>query len=141
MQPLINQQQLDILKISQQELIEKFNIQLLKDFEMSNLSDYLKPIVVFEYDEIHSNIMNALKKIDNKDFSKYRHLLYRIDISEKTVELELKLKPDSEHYAVLADLIIKRILQKVILNYAAPYFLFSVILSVFCARPKPCTTI
>lgn len=116
MQPLINQQQLDVLKISQQELIEKFNIQLLKDFEMSDVSDYLKPIVVFEYDEIHSNIMNALKKIDNKDFSKYQHLLYRIDISEKTVELELKSKPDSERYVVLADLIIKRILQKVILK-------------------------
>lgn len=116
MQPLINQQQLDVLKVSQQELIEKFNIQLLKDFEMSDVSDYLEPIVVFEYDEIHSNIMNAIKKIDNKDFSKYRHLLYRIDISEKTVELELKLKPDSERYAVLADLIIKRILQKVILK-------------------------
>ena len=116
MQPLINQQQLDVLKVSQQELIEKFNIQLLKDFEMSDVSDYLEPIVVFEYDEIHSNIMNALKKIDNKDFSKYRHLLYRIDISEKTVELELKSKPDSERYAVLADLIIKRILQKVILK-------------------------
>lgn len=116
MQPLINQQQLDVLKVSQQELIEKFNIQLLKDFEMSDVSDYLEPIVVFEYDEIHSNIMSALKKIDNKDFSKYRHLLYRIDISEKTVELELKLKPDSERYAVLADLIIKRILQKVILK-------------------------
>ena len=116
MQPLINQQQLDILKISQQELIEKFNIQLLKDFEMSDVSAYLEPIVVFEYNEIHSNIMNALKKIDNKDFSKYQHLLYRIDISEKTVELELKSKPESERYAVLADLIIKRILQKVILK-------------------------
>lgn len=116
MQPLINQQQLDVLKISQQELIEKFNIQLLKDFEMSDVSAYLEPIVVFEYNEIHSNIMNALKKIDNKDFSKYQHLLYRIDISEKTVELELKSKPDSERYAVLADLIIKRILQKVILK-------------------------
>ena len=116
MQPLINQQQLDVLKISQQELIEKFNIQLLKDFEMSDVSAYLEPIVVFEYDEIHSNIMNALKKIDNKDFSKYQHLLYRIDISEKTVELELKSKPDNARYAVLADLIIKRILQKVILK-------------------------
>lgn len=116
MQPLINQQQLDVLKVSQQELIEKFYIQLLKDFEMSDVSDYLEPIVVFEYDEIHSNIMNALKKIDNKDFSKYQHLLYRIDISEKTVELELKSKPDNARYAVLADLIIKRILQKVILK-------------------------
>ncbi len=116
MKPLINQQQLDVLKVSQQELIEKFNIQLLKDFEMSDVSAYLEPIVVFEYDEIHSNIMNALKKIDNKDFSKYRHLLYRIDISEKTVELELKSKPDNARYAVLADLIIKRILQKVILK-------------------------
>lgn len=113
---LVKQEQLDLLRVSQQELIEKFNIQLLKDFEMSDVSAYLEPIVVFEYDEIHSNIMNALKKIDNKDFSKYQHLLYRIDISEKTVELELKLKPDSERYIVLADLIIKRILQKVILK-------------------------
>lgn len=116
MQPLIKQEQLDVLRVSQQELIEKFNIQLLKDFEMSDVAAYLEPIVVFEYDEIHSNIMNALKKIDNKDFSKYQHLLYRIDISEKTVEHELKSKSDSERYAVLADLIIKRILQKVILK-------------------------
>jgi hypothetical protein len=113
---LIKQEQLDVLRVSQQELIEKFNTQLLKDFEMSDVAAYLEPIVVFEYDEIHSNIMNALKKIDNKDFSKYQHLLYRIDISEKTVELELKSKPDSERYAILADLIIKRILQKVILK-------------------------
>ena len=116
MQQLVKQEQLDVLRISQQELIEKFNIQLLKDFEMSDVSAYLEPIIVFEYDEIHSNIMNALKMIDNKDFSKYQHLLYRIDISEKTVELELKSKPDSERYAILADLIIKRILQKVILK-------------------------
>lgn len=113
---LIKQEQLDVLRISQQELIEKFNIQLLKDFEMSDVSAYLEPIVVFEYDEIHSNIMNALKKIDHKDFSKYQHLLYRVDISEKTIELELKSKPDSERYSILADLIIKRILQKVILK-------------------------
>ena len=83
---------------------------------MTDASTYLEPIIVFEYDEIHFNIMNALKKIDNKDLSKYRHLLYRIDISEKTLELELKTKPESERYAILADLIIKRILQKVILK-------------------------
>ncbi len=113
---LIKQEQLDVLRISQQELIEKFNIQLLKDFEMSDVSAYLEPIAVFEYDEIHSKIMNALEKIDNKDFSKCQHLLYRVDISEKTIELELKSKPDSERYSILADLIIKRILQKVILK-------------------------
>jgi hypothetical protein len=45
MQPLIKQEQLDVLKISQQELIEKFNIQLLKDFEMSDVAAYLEPIV------------------------------------------------------------------------------------------------
>ncbi len=116
MQQLVKQEQLDVLKVSQQELIEKFNIQLLKDFEMSDVSAYLEPIVVFDYDEIHLSIMNALKSIDNKDYSKYQHLLYRIDISEKTVDLELKSKPDSERYTVLADLIIKRILQKVILK-------------------------
>ena len=116
MQPLIKQEQLDVLQISQQELIEKFNIQLVKDFEMSDVLDYLEPITAFDYESIHQHITKALKKVDNKDFSKYQHLLYRIDISEKTVELELKSKPDSERYAILADLIIKRILQKVILK-------------------------
>ena len=116
MQQLVKQEQLDVLKVSQQELIEKFNLQLLKDFEMSDVSAYLEPIVVFDYDEIHLSIMNALKSIDKKDYSKYQHLLYRIDISEKTIDLELKSKPDSERYTVLADLIIKRILQKVILK-------------------------
>jgi hypothetical protein len=93
MQPLIKQEQLDVLKISQQELIEKF-----------------------KYEEIHSNIMNALKKIDNKDFSKYQHVLYRIDISEKQLNTELNAQPGGDRYSILADLIIKRILQKIILK-------------------------
>lgn len=116
MQQLIKKQELDLLKISQQELIEKFKIQLIKDFEMSDVLDYLEPITAFDYESIHKHITKALKNIDAKGFSKYQHLLYRIDISEKQLDTELKTQPSGEHYSILADLIIKRILQKIILK-------------------------
>lgn len=116
MQQLIKKQELDLLKISQEELIEKFKIQLVKDFEMSDVLDYLEPITVFDYESIHHHITKALKSIDAKDFSKYQHLLYRIDISEKQLHTELKAQTNVERYPILADLIIKRILQKIILK-------------------------
>ena len=116
MQQLIKKQDLDLLKISQEELIEKFKIQLVKDFEMSDVLNYLAPITVFDYESIHQNITKALKIIDAKDFSKYQHLLYRIDISEKQLNTELKAQPSGERHSILADLIIKRILQKIILK-------------------------
>ena len=116
MQQLIKKQELDLLKISQEELIEKFKTQLLKDFEMSDALDYLEPITAFDYESIHHHITKALKNIDAKDFSKYQHLLYRIDISEKQLDAELKANSSGERYPILADLIIKRILQKIILK-------------------------
>ncbi len=116
MQQLIKKQELDLLKISQEELIEKFKIQLVKDFEMSDVLDYLEPITVFDYESICHNVAKALKSIDTRDFSKYQHLLYRIDISEKQLDAELKANSSGERYSILADLIIKRILQKVILK-------------------------
>ena len=116
MYQLIRQQELDNLKISQEELIEKFKTQLVKDFEMCDVLDYLEPITVFDYESIHENVKKALKSIDSKDVSKYQHLLYRIDISEKNMERNLNSKPELDKHSILADLIIKRLLQKVILK-------------------------
>ena len=116
MKQLIKKQELDLLKISQEELIEKFKTQLVKDFEMSDVLNHLDPITDFNYESIHHHIAKALKTIDAKYFSRYQHLLYRIDISEKQLNAELKAQPEGEHYSILADLIIKRILQKIILK-------------------------
>ncbi len=98
------------------DLQTKFKTQLLKDFEMCNVHQYLKPITDFSYEAIHENIQNALQQIAHSGFSTYQSLLYRIDISERHLSEKMKAEPDKKSEDVLAELVIKRILQKVILK-------------------------
>lgn len=102
--------------LSAAELRERFKTQLLKDFEMCNLLNYLSPLQDLSYDSIHENVKQALDKIMRTGGSQYEQLLYRIDISEKQLNKALIGKEDKSESDVIADVIIKRILQKVILK-------------------------
>ena len=109
MSELITPQELSKIGISQQELIIKFNAQLIKDFETCGAKNYLMPITNFEYEHIHKHIFEALKLILIKIPQQYQQLLYIIDIPEnKNTKLD--------EVDAISDLIIKRILQKVILK-------------------------
>jgi len=116
MADIISQDELQKYGLSAESLLAKFKEQLLKDFEMSNVQMYLDPVDDLSYEAIHLNVSRALNKIIEKAHSNFQQLLYRIDISEKQYQDAVREHRDADKNSVLADLIIKRVLQKVILK-------------------------
>lgn len=102
--------------LSREALLVKFKEQLIRDFEMCNANSYLLEINETNYDSLHANLRQALERIMSAGSSVYQQLLYRIDVSEKQFADALAHSGTVNHNDVLADLIIKRILQKVILK-------------------------
>ncbi len=114
MKELVTQQELGKIGLTQQELLIKFNTQLIKDFEMCGVQNYLDFLTNFSYAQIHKHIFNALYLILKKQPSKFQQLLYIIDIPEKKpIKIEIL---ETVELTVITNLIIKRILQKVILK-------------------------
>lgn len=95
-------------------LFQLFIAQLIKDFSSANFdSDFithLKPDV----QEIQFAIIDQLEKVEKISKTKLRNLLYRIDISEKQILKLSKNKTENSFNEILSELIIKRVLQKVI---------------------------
>jgi hypothetical protein len=116
MNELVNKAELEKAGLSPTELLKKFREQLTKDFEMSNALQYLKTFDSGSYENIHENIRQALDVLNQKAHSGYQQLLYRVDLSEKQVNTAINAEPARSMLDVMADLVIKRILQKVILK-------------------------
>ena len=113
--PLITSTELEKIGITKEELLSKFNTQLIKDFERGGLENYLQPLVSFEYNDIRQQLNKTLSEILDKESSKYQPLLYLIDISEKDISTIFN-QQNNDRILTIADLIIKRILQKVVLK-------------------------
>ena len=62
--------------------------------------------------ELKKKLIDLLNDLINKDFDALIQLLYRIDVSEKTIRRFLKEKNNNDAASVIADLIIERQLQK-----------------------------
>ncbi len=114
MSELIKENELQRHGLTAEDLQAKFKAQLLKDFEMCRVESYLEPIDDFSYEAIHANVSKALKQIMESASSSYLELLYRIDISERHLKEKIRAEPEKDSADVLAELVIKRILQKVI---------------------------
>lgn len=96
------------------KLFELFIAQLIKDFNSSNFDTsfiyHLKPDV----QEIQFALIEQLEKEEKTSKTKLRNLLYRVDISEKQIVKLSKVKIENSFNEILSELIIKRILQKVV---------------------------
>lgn len=62
--------------------------------------------------ELKKKLIGLLNGLINNDFDALIQLLYRIDVSEKTIRRFLKEKNNNDAASVIADLIIERQLQK-----------------------------
>ena len=109
-------QDISLHELDKPELFEKFKQQLQRDFEMSG-SDYYTP--VFEGNDlqrIHEAVVYSITKLSNENNLQYYALLYRIDLTEAQIHKRAQELPETPLMAVVAELIIKRILQKIILK-------------------------
>lgn len=108
--PDINQQ------LMKEDLFLLFKIQLKKDFESSGLSGDFVDSLPLGFEWIKDAILKTLQPVFTSHSSLIPILLYRIDISELQIKNYSKSASSLPYEEVLAELIIKRILQKVILK-------------------------
>ncbi|HEY5691968.1 MAG TPA: hypothetical protein VIS49_10960 [Cyclobacteriaceae bacterium] len=111
----------DLLQVNDQlnrkDLFEAFKTQLAKDFEQSNFdADFLKTIEP-DFDLIQQKMVQELQRAEKKADSALLQLLYRIDISESQLKKYLSEDSNQNHLMTIAELIIKRVLQKVVIRH------------------------
>jgi uncharacterized membrane-anchored protein YhcB (DUF1043 family) len=103
-------------QLSSKELFEAFKRQLVKDFQQSNFpADFVAELEP-DYTSIHEKIARELQHNEKRTDFNLMHLLYRIDISEAQLKRYLNDSKDESHFNVIAELIIKRVLQKVVVK-------------------------
>ncbi|MBI3220897.1 MAG: hypothetical protein HYZ44_15385 [Bacteroidetes bacterium] len=103
-------------QLSSRDLFDAFKSQLTKDFEQSNFpSDFIKDLPA-DYTRIHEKIVDELHRSETRADTNVMTLLYSIDISEAQLKKYLREHADKNHLVVIADLIIKRVLQKVVIK-------------------------
>jgi hypothetical protein len=102
--------------LSSKDLFNAFKIQLAKDFQQSNFSadfiETLKP----DYTSIYEIILTELQHHEKRTHTNLVQLLYRIDISEVQLKRVLNENKNANYFNVITELIIKRVLQKVVIK-------------------------
>lgn len=102
--------------LSRADLFEKFKQQLVRDFEMSGYSAYIPEIASNAYMDVYDALFNAVLKVDKLEHNGLMNLLYRVDISEQQMKQASLKEPAKSVYQIVSELIIKRVLQKVIIK-------------------------
>lgn len=95
------------------DLIELVWQQLQKDFSLEALP--FKDIQVFTLDDVFNAVYPQVEQYIKLDFNSLMRLLYRIDVSEKSVQKQMDITPDDTALAI-STLIVKREIQKVVLR-------------------------
>jgi len=107
----------DILSgITKPDLFEAFKNQLKKDFENCGLNGDFAGELMANYDLIFEKMLMEIDRISKSQNQKITELLYRIDISEKQIKTLSLEKPKAALNEAIAELIIKRELQKVVIK-------------------------
>ena len=104
------------LQLSNKDLFEAFKRQLMKDFEQSSFRVAFIATLEPEYERIHKTIALELARNEIKTNANLMQLLYRIDISEAQLKRYRDKDKNEKYFNVVAELIIKRILQKVVVR-------------------------
>lgn len=107
----------DVLhSLEKPDLFEKFKIQLNRDFELCGFLEYAPQIQSNDLNHIYEEVLKSITQLERKDSGGLMNLLYRIDLTELQIKQAIKKEPEKAMQHIMAELIIKRILQKVILK-------------------------
>lgn len=103
-------------QLSRKDLFNAFKTQLAKDFIQSNFpADFVEGLEP-DFTRIQEKILVELQRSQKKADSDIMQLLYRVDISEAQLKRYLDEQPNQSHLVTIAELIIKRVLQKVVIK-------------------------
>ncbi len=104
------------ISISKPDLFEAFKMQLKKDFDNCGVSSDFMEKMIPEFDFILNLLSEEIVRIIKNTNDKLTELLYRIDISELQIKKLSKLNPDEAFHQIVAELMIERELQKVVIK-------------------------
>ncbi len=99
-----------------EDLFALFKRQLKKDFESSGLDAAFTNTLPAQFVEIRRALVNQLDPLITSNSTLIGSMLYRVDISEAQLNAYRDKNSSISFAEILAELIIKRILQKVILR-------------------------
>lgn len=102
--------------LTRKDLFEAFKTQLAKDFVQSNFSADFVEALEPDFQRIREKILHELQRSQKKADADLMQLLYRVDISEAQLKRYLDEQPEQHHLITIAELIIKRVLQKVVIR-------------------------
>jgi hypothetical protein len=104
-------------QLSSKDLFGAFKIQLTKDFDCSDFpADFIEALEP-DYRGIVEKIVYELQRNESRTNSNLMRLLNRIDISEAQLKRYLNEYKNENRFCVIAELIIKRVLQKVVIKH------------------------
>lgn len=101
-------------QLNSKDLFDAFKVQLIRDFEKCNFPTDFVPALQPSYSIIHEKILEELQQSEKRPGFNVMQLLYRVDISESQLKKYLDEKGNENHFSVIAELVIKRVLQKVV---------------------------
>jgi hypothetical protein len=102
--------------LKSEDLFVAFKTQLAKDFEQSNFDVYFIKNLEADYGSILEKIVTELQLSEKKTDSHLMQLLNRIDISESQLTRYLIEHRNENRLSTIGELIIKRVLQKVVIK-------------------------
>lgn len=103
-------------QLSRKDLFDAFKVQLAKDFQQSNFSTDFVVGLEPDYVRLHETIMRELLRSPKRADADIMKLLNRVDISEGQLKRYLEGQGHDIHESTIAELIIKRVLQKVVIR-------------------------
>jgi hypothetical protein len=104
-------------QLTSKALFDAFKSQLVRDFDQSNFPSDFVAALEPDYQHIYQKIAAELQRQEGRSDFNIMNLLYRVDISEVQLKRYLNESSDEDHFKVIAELIIKRVLQKVVIKY------------------------
>lgn len=97
------------------ELLQALLQQLVKDFAMANVTLRIDCHLAYSFEQLRLEIANTLRQ-QAPTSAQLQNVFYRVDLTEKTVRKALHGQ-QGDTLPLMAELIIKRELQKVVIRY------------------------
>ena len=102
----------------QEDIIQQTVQQIVKDFSMFGMDIYFSGNMILAYNEVLRQLSGFMEMLIIRDFHKLLSLLYQIDLNDQVIVEAENDNPDIPRHELMAELIVHRELQKVIMrNY------------------------
>jgi hypothetical protein len=97
-------------------ILQKTLLQIQKDFEFAGIPLSFENTEALTFQKITEKIQPLLAELMTKNYQGFMNLLYRIDLNESRIKKETAAQPEKKFEEIIAALVIKRELQKVVIK-------------------------